>query len=203
MHINEIKERFYKVASAVTLALPVLFWTLVIYAFDEPLIAGLTVAAALIHESGHLLYAFISGWEGSFRGALTGFRLQKLKHLCYRDEILLYLSGPLFNVLAALIILPYSTRNYYALLFIALNLATAVSNLLPIRGQDGYGVLRTVLDMKCAGSSAHGLLNGASFFFTSFLSLLSLYLMQKCNGGYWIYAIFILSLFSEMGRTLD
>ena len=202
MHINEIRERFYKALNAATLVLPVLFWTLVIYAFDEPLVAGLTVAAALIHESGHLLYSLVSGRKTYLYGAFSGFRIRRTEHRSYGDEIMLYLSGALFNLLASLFVLPCVSRSYYALLFLSLNLATAISNLLPIRGQDGYGILRTLLEMKSAGSSMHGLLNGASFVTTAFLSLLSLYLMQKCNGGYWIYSIFILSLFSEMGRTL-
>lgn len=203
MHITEFRALGTKLLRFFNSVLPVIFWILLIFAFDEPCAAVLTAIAALIHESGHLLYLFFTFGEGRLFGALTGFRIQK-KRRGYGDEIKLLLAGPLLNLIfgiASLFAIPL--LGEYAALFSVLNLATAVSNLLPVRGHDGYGIIRAIMDMRYAPSVFYDALEAVSFFLTALLSLVSLYLMDRCDCGYWLYALFIAALISEIKHRLE
>ena len=56
-------------------ALPSLFWFVVMFAFDLPYVAALSLISAVIHEAAHIFaMAFISN-GCSLRAALSGFRL--------------------------------------------------------------------------------------------------------------------------------
>lgn len=202
MHITEFRTFVTKLWRFFNAVLPVLFWILLIFAFDEPCAAVLTALAALIHESGHLLYLLLTSGDGRLIGVLSGFRIQ-IQRRGYTDEIKLLLAGPLFNLIFAIIALfAVVLLGEYATLFSMLNLATAVSNLLPVRGHDGYGIIRAILDMKYAPAAFYNALGGVSFFLTALLSLISLYLMDRCDCGYWLYALFIAALISEINSRL-
>ena len=47
-----------KIVTVFTEVLSVVFWVLVIFGFDLPYVAVLTIAAALIHELAHLTAIF-------------------------------------------------------------------------------------------------------------------------------------------------
>jgi hypothetical protein len=71
---------------------------------------------------------------------------------------------------------------------------TAVSNLLPLKGYDGYRILSCLLSLLPAEDVTHRILERLSFSITVALCFVSLYFMARFNGGYWIFFIFILSL---------
>lgn len=204
MHNNEIKRYFSRFLTFVGGVLPILFWLLLIYGFDEPCVAGVTVIAAIIHEAGHEGYVFFKcGLPYSVRGALSGFRIRRKEHFSYCEEIKLYFAGPFANFAAALTSLPFLciSRDYIGL-FALINIATAVSNLLPVKGHDGYGIVKTYLEMKETPEIYFSILMAFSFVFVILLCFFSLYLMDRCDGGYWIYGIFIISLISEISNML-
>ena len=179
--------------------LPPLFWGLIIFGFEEPYIAILSIISALIHECGHLLFMEKSG---CMRGVLTGFRIRDARVVTYGRKILGYLGGPLANIILSLALLPFSENEYIRMLAI-LNLATATSNLLPIEGYDGYGIIKAILESRECPKTAFSLLSCVSGGLILFFTLFSLYLMDRVGGGYWIFAIFFSFLLKLIDRGVS
>ena len=88
----------------------------------------------------------------------------------------------------------------YALLFVLLNLATAISNLLPVEGHDGYGLIRAV---ACGADGSERTLHGLSLTFTAALCLLSLYVVDRIGEGYFIFAVLLLSVLGSIKKRLS
>ena len=166
--------------------LPPLFWGLIIFGFEEAYIAILSIISAIIHECGHILFMDKSG---RMRGVLSGFRIKATNMVTYRQKVLGYLGGPLANIVVSLALIPFSGSQYLRMLAI-LNLATATSNLMPIEGYDGYGIIKTILEDREYPSIAFSILSYVSGGLVLCFTLFSLYLMDRVGGGYWIFAIF-------------
>ena len=187
--------------------LPLLFWSLLIFAFDTPNFACLTIIAALIHELGHMIF-------GATRGVIrllpsphaTGFRITPGKTVSYKDEIILLLGGPVLNFLfffLAIFILKF-TKNSYFFDFAFFNLITALSNLLPIKGYDGYRIIENLILLRTLdSSSALSLLSHFSFLFTASLMFISLYLLLKLGEGYWIFVLFFTSVALDIKKVSE
>ena len=126
--------------------LPTVFWLAVIWGFDKPYVACLTLLSALLHEIGHLIA--INHYSKKYslpHGRLFGFKITKGAMLAYGEEAIVYAAGPLANFTAALFTIPLlSLWGEYACLLFYINLCTAISNLLPCEGYDGYGIARAV-----------------------------------------------------------
>ena len=175
-----------------------------IFAFEKPSEGALTLLSALIHESGHFLYSylFLNEWRIPL-GRLNGFKMKKSSLISYGHELCLYLSGPVANLLADAAALPFFVASGgFARDFLIINSLTMASNLLPVEGYDGYGVLMTLASAHNAEGAARRVLRCVSFVFIALLSLLSLYFMYYLNSGYWIYVIFTVSLLSFMKKAL-
>lgn len=175
--------------------LPPLFWGLIIFGFEEPYIAILSIISALIHECGHIIFMERAG---CMRGVLSGFRIKAASMVTYRQKILGYLGGPLANIILSVALIPFLASQYLRMLAI-LNLATATSNLLPIEGYDGYGIIKTILESRECPSIAFSILSYVSGGLVLCFTLFSLYLMDRVGGGYWIFAIF----FSFLVKIID
>ena len=181
--------------------LPLLFWVILIFGFDTPDIAILTILAALIHELGHLLAASLTKRGGVLRSHLSGFRIGVTMG-SYTDQIILLAAGPLVNLAVFLLTLPHSgLANGYFLMIGYINLLSALSNLLPIEGYDGYGILMTLAEAKNS-HRAFRLLCIASFTLTLSLTLISLYIMLRYGGGYWIFGVFFVTLLTKIKKLL-
>lgn len=205
MHNNEFFHKFLKFLELLCSFLSVLFWILLIYGFDEPRLATLSVMAALIHEGGHLCcLLYIGGATGALRGRLFGLSITNKTLITYKKELYLYASGIMANIAFALLSLPFFGRTAgYAELFCFFNLATALSNLLPVEGHDGYGILRTVMCYFGLYELFLAVFPKISFGITGLLCFFSLYLMERYDAGYWIFAVFLFSLLSGMKKTLN
>lgn len=200
MHNHEFFHFLTRFLRSACSFMSVIFWLLLIYGFDEPCTAGLTVASALIHETGHILYSSLFSRRAVvLRGAVNGLRLGATRHVSYREQMLTYASGPLANLAAAAASLPLLPLSEgYVTLFILLNLATAVSNLLPVKGYDGYGIIVTALHSRGLGTRP---VEALSFFIKCFTTVLALYLMEKLGEGYWLFGVFFFSLIEEMKES--
>ena len=198
MHNNEFLHILPRFLHSLCSFMSVIFWLLLIYGFDEPCEAGITVLCALIHELGHFTYIVcLRGDTARLGSVVNGFRIRRARSVSYRDELAAYASGPIANLAAMLITLPF-LANGYASLFAAINVITAVSNLLPIRGYDGYGIARAFFQSKEWSATV---LDGISFALETAICLFSLYAMEKVGEGYWIFGIFFFSLISDMLRA--
>lgn len=201
MHNNELKTWLKRAYSLLSSLLPALFWLTLIFSFDEPLIAVTTLIAAFIHECGHF-FAFLLRNRSSrgFYSALSGLRI-KMSEVSYGDEFLIYLCGPLSNIISALLSLLLLPGDYASLLA-AVNLATAFSNLMPAEGYDGYGMLRCLIKHRGMTYRSYSILEWISFFTSMLFVLLSLYLMNKIGEGYWIFFLFFISLLKKAAKML-
>ena len=179
--------------------LPPLFWGLIIFGFEEPYIAILSIISAMIHECGHIIFMERSD---CMRGVLSGFRIKARGVVTYRQKILGYLGGPLANIILSLSLLPFSQNEYLRMLAV-LNLATATSNLLPIEGYDGYGIIKTILEKMECQKIAFSILSYVSGGLILCFTLFSLYLMDRVGGGYWIFAIFFSFLLKIIDRGVS
>lgn len=192
--------RFLRKAEAI---LPLIFWLLVIFAFDEPAFAAMTLAAAVIHELGHVAAGAACGEARLFPNAVaSGFRIRPRATLSYKDEMLLTLGGPLAGLLAALLsaLLFFIFPHFgHFRTFSAVNLMTSLGNLLPIRGYDGYRLIEC--SILLFSPKPEGLLRAAelvSTLATTLLTFLSLYLILKLGEGYWIFCVFFSSLLARL-----
>ena len=200
-----IKQRVTSIFASALNILPVIFWLCLIYSFDEFMGANITVLALIIHEVGHVLclYAF-TGKLNMPRGDLTGLRIDKKKIHSYKFDIALYSSGIVSNLLAALLMMPFRERGGdFALLFITINLATAVSNILPIEGYDGHRIITLAFSYFDAKKTAYVILEILTFSFAFLMSIISLFLVYTVGNGYWIMAIFLGTTVSKLKKWLE
>ena len=111
----------------------------------------LFLSAVVFHEAGHLLtlYAFGYGVK-RFSLSLSGAAITPaVSYIPYRKEILIYLSGPLGNVLGMLISFFLLRMEFTkdGMLFFFCNLLLFLLNLLPVYGLDGERALSAFLSL--------------------------------------------------------
>ena len=182
--------------------LPLLFWILLLFGFDKPYIAILTLLCAGIHESGHIAAIVLLKCDtGLPFGHFSGLRIRQNSESSYIKSIIIYALGPGTNFLAALLLFPWIFSNHYIFVFALLNFATAFSNLLPVRSYDGYSILSEIFKMR-AMDRALRLLDFLSFTICALFALASLYMMYYRNEGYWMYGLFMVTVLSEISKAL-
>ena len=183
--------------------LPILFWILVLFGFDKPYIAVLTLLTALLHEVGHYIAFLVLKCDtGMPLGHFSGFRFRQKANTSYAKSILIYGAGAMMNILTSTAVLPFCRGNRYLTVFVLIGYATAVSNLLPIKGYDGYNILADFLRSRGKDTGLR-ILDGGSFVICVVLTFTALYLMYYRNGGYWIYGMFMLMLLGEISDRLN
>ncbi len=182
--------------------LPLCFWVTLIFSFDEPHIAILTILCAILHECGHLFAHQMCRSPTTLNAKIYGFRLKRSKITSYKSRIFIALAGPVSNlsVFFALLLFGF-LGSEYVLTFALVNLATALSNLLPIEGYDGYVALFEFFS-SYEKHRLLALLYHTSFVLTALLCLMSLCLIDKFGQGYWFFAVFFISLLSKVGKRL-
>jgi len=182
-----------KLAIFLTKILPLIFWCLLILGFDSVYVAVLTALSAAIHELGHLIFALPYKKVSLPKADISGFRI-KIDGVSYKEELLVAIGGPLVNILLGVVLLFLSPRTAFASytqLFGIINLMTALSNLLPIEGYDGYKIIFSVCAMLFDNTGrCESLLLQFSFLFSALMCFLSLYLILKLGEGYWIFFVF-------------
>lgn len=184
--------------------LPAFFWTFLIFGFEEPTVAIISISAAIIHEIGHILCILAQRGRLNLRSVVSGFRITKEGSITYEQEILSYVSGPLANVILFLLLsLAAPLLGEWAFNAAIINLATAVSNLLPIEGYDGYGILRALLQKREADLWVLRLIKRISSGLIFTLAVFSLYLIDRLGGGYWIFAVFFFSMIKSIKDDLE
>ena len=192
-----------RLASKLCEVLPVFFWGFLIFGFEESEVAVITILCAIIHECGHLLCILLQSGKINLRGAISGFRINTSRIKSYGQEIAIYLCGPLANLISALVLsLPLVSRSDFSETASLLNIATAISNLLPIKGYDGYGILRAVIMRSGSHDKLLYLLERVSSSLIFLLCIFSLYLIDRQGGGYWIFALFFFSMIKSIRDDL-
>lgn len=204
MNAESIKRRIRWVSVKLLNILPVIFWLCLIYSFDSVLGANATVLAMIIHESGHVLcYYAVSGKVRIPRGDISGLRIRKSEMRNYKEDILIYGAGIASNLLSVfLVILLKMPKSDFKTIFITVNLATAVSNLLPIDGYDGQRMIDALLCYHNVGKWAYVAVEVVSFVIVFFMTFVSLFTVYTFGNGYWIMGVFIVALIGQLQRWL-
>ncbi len=200
MKIKNKRNGLIWLINKISAILPVFFWSFLVFGFEEPIMGVITIGSALIHEAGHILCIWASrGFAISLKGVVSGFRIKTGSSLSYDEEIAIYLGGPAANLLFFVLFsfLSIFFGELCALISI-INLATALSNLLPIEGYDGYGIIRAIINKRGLNSIAMRTLSTVSSSLVFVLCILSLYLIDRQGGGYWIFAIFFISMIKHI-----
>ena len=181
--------------------LPIIFWVLIMFGFDSISITVMTLLAAAVHECGHLaVIALACGHKATPPiPKINGMRIKPSVILSYKEEILAAFGGPCANILLFLLLIPFfGTGDGYAITFAMINLMTALSNLLPISGFDGYKITLNAVALKFGIENAERLLSAFSFIFSAGAVFISLYLILKIGEGYWIFGIFFIATLTEV-----
>ena len=178
--------------------LPIIFWISLIFGFDTPYIAILTIISAVIHELGHCAAIYcISGKGAKVRGHASGFRIRRTEARSYVDEITVLLSGPFANIAVCLLLFPFrSVDEGYIRTFMLVNLATGLSNLMPLEGYDGYGALAELLRAFGKPGLIHHI-EAFSFILSTCVTFIALYLIERFGEGYWIFGLFFFTVLSK------
>ena len=179
--------------------LPIIFWISIIFGFDTPYIAILTILSAAIHEIGHYtMIVYFTERKTEIRGHATGFRIKHNTFLSYPKEIAILLAGPISNIIIFILTLPFGyALSGYLKFFGYINLATGISNLLPLEGFDGYGALSTFFRYKGATHMIKKL-EIFSFIFSIAATFISLHLIDLFGEGYWIFGLFFFTMLSKL-----
>ncbi len=204
MNKAKLKRTAYRSLNRINSVLPVFFWAFLIFGFEEPRIAIASILSALLHEGGHILYVMTRHGRVDLRGVISGFRIKKRTLTTYKEELMTYLSGPLANLVCfTLLSLLAPLVGDWAWEMALINLVTALSNLLPIDGYDGYGILRCIVMTVGRGEHLLFLIRKVSTALTFLFCILSLYLIDRLGGGYWIFAVFFISTIKCIRDDLD
>lgn len=110
------------------------------------------------------------------------------------DEIILYMAGPLSNILMALVTIFIGFRNEFLIDFYYKNLALFLINILPIVPLDGGMIVKKVLNYRLGydgGNSAMKLISSAFLIVLMTFFVILLYL-EKFNPSLCIFAVFLI-----------
>ena len=177
---------------------PAVFWILIIFAFDMPYVAILTLISALIHELGHIIATVFLNGGFDIRSGLSGLRLSFIRRPSYLEEAIIAAAGPIANIVTAFTLLLIFKTGSYIYVFSILNLLTAISNLLPIESYDGYRILSCITEYFELGETASSLLLCLSLTIEASILTLALYLIRSFGAGHWIFFVFIALLIKSI-----
>jgi Zn-dependent protease len=207
MHAQAGKKERYNVLKylvKIEAVLSLIFIVLIIFSFDTPIVAIMTILSAVIHELGHIApTVFFKNSKARFLGSrLNGFRISLNAHMPYRQELTVLLCGPASHFIVSLVSFMLSFKlGDYLCIFALVNFMTMLTNLFPISQYDGYKAIRCIIMMRSKNISERiKLLDSVSFSFCVLISLLSLYFILKAGSGYWVFALLIFELIKSMHR---
>lgn len=188
------------------LIFPFLFWCIFVFAMDTPYVAIATLISAFIHELGHeAAFLFLNKKSSLPHPRLFGFGIYcTTDSISYREEIFLAAMGPFFNLLGIFIgglVLGLGTEACE--IFSVINAATCISNLLPIKGYDGYKIAVSSARLFTSSDTPVRVIDGFSYFLIIALCFLSLYLIGKIGEGFWIFFVFFSSLLSCTKKSIS
>ena len=141
------------------------------------------IAAALLHESGHLIAMGLTGTEvKSILVTPFGAVIEKGRRLSgFGTDLAVSAAGILANLLSSVLLLPFAAHGRIRL-FILSGLLLALLNLLPVGILDGGEMLRAILLMKLPSDRAERTAQTVSFLSLIPLWTVSVYLLFFGEG---------------------
>ena len=138
------------------------------------------VAAAILHEAGHLLAMYCCGQNApKIKFVGCGIRIAQRCVCSYKAEIIISAFGPLINIgFAIMSMLAYAIYPYFpAIQFAIANVVYAFLNLLPVSPLDGYKIISDILYTSLSYRSAKALLRLIGFAFFALFSVLLIFII--------------------------
>lgn len=181
------------------------FWFFAVLAvflcFDRELAAMQMLAAIFLHEGGHLLaMRALRMPVQALRFMPFGIEVQRQPTLTsYRREAVVYLCGPLANLLLLLLSLPWCGG---LTLFGAMNLVLFLFNLMPVAPLDGGNLLHCLLQNRWEAGRAATVGRAISGLFLLPMDFLAVYLLVTCHNITLLICCGYLSLQVVFGRKL-
>ncbi len=160
---------------------------------DDSGAAAITLAACFLHESGHLVCLLLCGAAPrQVSLGIFGMRIDRASSisLSLRQEALVCLAGPFFNLLAVLLCLAfYRAADGRLALPLQANLALALFNLLPIEPLDGSQTLYFLLCLRREEAEAKRACMLLSYFLVVPLILFGVILLVKSGYNFTLLAV--------------
>lgn len=163
-------------------ALPALTLLLYLLISEAPAVWLLFLAALALHEWGHLCaFRLVRASIPAFRFAGVGTRLSPTLPLLPKEEAVIAIAGPLFNLIFAFGALRFGRGDFFLLAAVT-HFLFAAGNLLPFGATDGERLLRLLLE-RLFPTRATGLLFLISTFTLALFFYFSLYLYYLTGNG--------------------
>ena len=163
------------------------------------------LAAAVLHEGGHLLAARLAGVRVSeVRLDLFGARMRLAGLLSYRQELVVALGGPAVNLLSALLVSPVwahggEAENGWLFIFLCASCGLCAVNLLPVQTLDGGRALSCLLSLTVGERAARITLRITTGVVLLFLWLVSVYALLRAGNMLSLFVFFFLLLLRSVG----
>lgn len=156
----------------------------------------ISYSVIFLHELAHLLAAILIGLKPAHIVFFPfGVNLKLKNSLVYSlaDEIMLYISGPLLNIILALFCIFIHRHNKYTELFYYNNICHFTFNLLPILPMDGGVILKKILSRAIGSNGAEKALKITSVLLITILVLFEgiLLIKSKFNFSILVATIFL------------
>lgn len=164
----------------------------------------------LFHECCH----FIAAWKMGYKEAYitispfgASLKLDKIEELNKREELILYLSGPMANLIMAVLLFFIHSYYHSEMLhtMIEINLILGIFNLMPAFPLDGAKIMMNLISRRTLYRRAHNITVYCSYIMASSFMILFfiLIIFNKVNFSLPIASIFIFFLaFNEKRKVM-
>lgn len=157
----------------------------------------ISFAIMMIHECTHLISAKRLGLDASYIVIYPfGINLRLENTILYSitDEVILYLSGPLSNIVMALFAIPFLKISSFAYDFYLKNIALFLLNMMPIAPLDGGMIFQKLMMYKWGYDKGLRTARVISVLFACIPALFSVYLIyiNSFNASACFFSAFIL-----------
>ena len=145
--------------------------------------------AAFAHELGHLILLSIFGFRVRIRITPAGIVIKKEGGIVfYLADLLIFLSGPLVNLICFLAF--REAHSDILSIFSSVSLALALTNLIPIKGLDGYEILFSLCALFSGSRASLYLAEVVSLVFTASAFVLSLVLLLSSEANISFFVLY-------------
>ena len=191
--------RFFVFSDKLCRFLFLIFLILILYGFDDKGFAHLSLISAAIHETAHVLAGVLTDAKMKLpRAACDGLRLplDVLKSSCAK-ELIITAAGPLSNLFCAFFML---SNGAYLYEFGAISLITALANLIPCHGNDGYRIFKTLLSRRDREGDRF-LLFCVSLFNSASVLFFSLFMSYRTGSALWLSSVYLVYTLLELEKV--